>query len=133
MNSAIGINEGPVTRGVRQAATSRNVGAAAVYLTSYLLLDWLSYVQPVLKLGITPWNPPAGLTLAYLLVFGPRWFGVTAVAALLSDVLVRGHSPISPTVLACSPRCCGGGSWRSPFGAPPTLRGSLGWRLAHRR
>ncbi len=91
-----------MTRGLRQAATSRNVGAAAVYLTSYLLLDWLSYVQPVLKLGITPWNPPAGLTLAYLLVFGPRWFGVTAVAALLSDVLVRGHSPISPTVLACS-------------------------------
>lgn len=68
--------------------------AAGVYLVLYIVLDWLSYVQPVLKLGITPWNPQAGLTLAFLLIYGPRWAFVTAAAALLSEVLVR-HSSIS--------------------------------------
>lgn len=66
--------------------------AAGVYLVLYIVLDWLSYVQPVLKLGITPWNPQAGLTLAFLVIYGPRWAFVTAAAALLSEVLVRQSS-----------------------------------------
>ncbi len=45
---------------------------AVVYIALYLLLGWLSYARPVLKPAITPWNPQAGLTLALLLVFGPR-------------------------------------------------------------
>lgn len=80
----------------------RTATVAAGYLAFYILLDWLSYVQPVLKLGITPWNPQAGLTLAFLLVYGPRWASVTAVAVLLSEILVR-HNPIaSPLVVGVS-------------------------------
>jgi signal transduction histidine kinase len=74
---------------------------AGVYLTLYIVLDWLSYVQPVLKLGITPWNPQAGLTLAFLVIYGPRWAFVTAAAALLSEVLVR-QSHISPLAVGVS-------------------------------
>lgn len=79
----------------------RVAAAAGVYLMLYIVLDWLSYVQPVLKLGITPWNPQAGLTLAFLLVYGPRWAFVTAAAALLSEVLVR-QSHISPLAVGVS-------------------------------
>jgi PAS domain S-box-containing protein len=80
----------------------RAAAGALVYVALYVLLDWFSYVQPVLKLGITPWNPQAGLTLAFLLMYGPRWAPVTAGAALLSEVLVRESSPVVPLVLGAS-------------------------------
>jgi signal transduction histidine kinase len=80
----------------------RAAAGAVGYVALYVVLDWLSYVQPVLKLGITPWNPQAGLTLAFLLVYGPRWAPVTAGAALLSEVLVRESSPALPLVLGVS-------------------------------
>lgn len=80
----------------------RAVAGAVGYLALYVVLDWLSYVQPVLKLGITPWNPQAGLTLAFLLMYGPRWAPVTAGAAVLSEVLIRQSSPALPLVLGVS-------------------------------
>ncbi len=30
---------------------------SALFIVAYVLVDWLSYLQPVLQLGITPWNP----------------------------------------------------------------------------
>ncbi|MBS0420306.1 MAG: MASE1 domain-containing protein [Proteobacteria bacterium] len=77
----------------------RELAAACAYLALFVMLDWTSYVQPVLKLGITPWNPQAGLTLAVLLLFGPRWLPITALAVLMSEVLVRQGSPVSGLVL----------------------------------
>lgn len=75
---------------------------AVAYIVFYIALDGLSYIQPVLKLGITPWNPQAGLTLAFLLVRGPRWAPATAVAALLSEVLVRGAPAAWPVLVGAS-------------------------------
>ncbi len=75
--------------------------AAAGYVCSYLALDWISYVQPVLKLGITPWNPQAGLTLAFLAVAGPAYVPATAVAALLSELLVRA-TPMAPASMVAA-------------------------------
>jgi len=63
---------------------------ALLYVPGYIALDWISYVQPVLKLGITPWSPQTGLTVAFLLWAGPRWAACTALAAFLSELLVRG-------------------------------------------
>lgn len=80
----------------------RDAGAAALYLGLYVLLDWLSYVQPVIKLGITPWNPQAGLTVAFLLFYGPRWSVATVFAVIVSEALVRNASPASPLVLCAS-------------------------------
>lgn len=83
----------------RRLATT--VLVAGGYVVSYILLDWLSYVQPVLKFGITPWNPQAGLTLAFLLVRGPRWLPVTALAAVLAEICVRGTpAPLSILLIA---------------------------------
>lgn len=76
--------------------------AAAGYVCSYVLLDWISYVQPVLKLGITPWNPQAGLTLAFLAVAGPAYAPATAVAALVAELAVRATPLSPPSMVAAS-------------------------------
>src|SRR5690606_17480272 len=62
---------------------------SVLYVVGYVAFDWITYVQPVLKLGITPWSPQAGLTVAYLFWLGPRWAPFTALAAFLSELLVR--------------------------------------------
>lgn len=62
---------------------------AAGYLALYVFLDWVSYIHPVLPLAITPWNPPPGLSLAFLLLFGLRKWPALFLAALLAEVFVR--------------------------------------------
>jgi two-component system sensor kinase FixL len=73
----------------------------AGYLVAYVGLDALSYVQPLLKLGITPWNPDAGLTLAFLLSRGWRQVPWTAAAALSAELLVR-DAPAPLFTLICA-------------------------------
>jgi len=62
---------------------------AALFITAYVLIDWLSYLQPVLQLGITPWNPQTGVALAFLFWEGRRGAFAVAAAALLSEIVVR--------------------------------------------
>lgn len=78
------------------------LGLACSYIVVYALADWLSNVKPLLSLGITPWNPQAGVALAFLLFFGPRWLPVTIVAAVVSDALLRGASITSAAALGAS-------------------------------
>ncbi len=74
----------------------------AVYVLLYLVLAWLSYARPALKPEITPWNPQTGLTVAFLLVYGPRLWPVAAIAALLADVLISSSEVALPlSVAAC--------------------------------
>lgn len=62
----------------------------AAYVAAYVALDWASYVHPVSPLGITPWNPPAGLSLFFLMQAGPRYWPALLAAALIADLVVRG-------------------------------------------
>jgi PAS domain S-box-containing protein len=80
------------------ASSRKGAVIAGVYLLLYVLVDWLSFVRPALTLGIAPWNPQAGLTLAFLLLYGPRWFPITAVAALISAAFIHAV-PGSPLLL----------------------------------
>jgi signal transduction histidine kinase len=50
----------------------------------------VSYIQPVGPFPLTPWNPPPGLSLAFLLRYGARQGPWLFVAAGLAEVLVRG-------------------------------------------
>ncbi|HEX4049596.1 MAG TPA: MASE1 domain-containing protein [Steroidobacteraceae bacterium] len=63
---------------------------AGLYFLAYVLVDALSYVQPVLRLDICPWNPETALTLAFLLAVGPRGLPLTALAAFTAEGLVHG-------------------------------------------
>jgi two-component system, LuxR family, sensor kinase FixL len=59
------------------------------YLLAHVALDSMSFVQPVLKLGITPLSPQTGLALAFLLAY-PRGVGWVVLALLVSEVVIRG-------------------------------------------
>ena len=73
----------------------------AGYLVAYIALDWVSYVYALRPFNITPWNPPTGLSLALLLVFGLRWSPALFVASLGSEFAVRGVSaPLGFSVLS---------------------------------
>jgi two-component system sensor kinase FixL len=63
---------------------------AVVFVAAYVALDRVSYLFPVEPFAITPWNPQAGLSVAFLLLLGRRLAPALFVAALLADVLVRG-------------------------------------------
>src|SRR3954469_19505818 len=74
----------------------------AAYVLLYIALAWLSYARPALKPEITPWNPQTGLTVTFLLVFGPRYWLVPVVAAFLSELLVSSSDVAIPLTLgAC--------------------------------
>jgi two-component system, LuxR family, sensor kinase FixL len=68
----------------------RHIEIAITYLAGYVFLDWLSDVHPIANVNITPWNPPTGLTFAFILLFGLPFLPWLAVAPVLSDAVVRG-------------------------------------------
>jgi two-component system sensor kinase FixL len=104
----------------RVSAMLRSGLFGLAYVLGYVALDALSYVQPLLKLGITPWNPDAGLTVAFLLLRGWRQTPWAAVAALSAEIWVRG-APAPWLALICASTIIGAGY------------GGLALALAHRR
>ncbi len=100
-------------------SSARGVAIGALYVVAYVALDALSFVQPMLKLGITPWNPDAGLTLAFLLMRGWRQAPWAAVAAMAAEVIVH-HAPGPPLALVCVSTLVAVGY------------GALAFQLAHR-
>lgn len=59
------------------------------FLAVYLPFDWATFLAASPGPNITPWNPPAGLYLALLLLLGGRAVPAVAVVLLLGDVMVR--------------------------------------------
>ena len=107
------------------------------YLAGYVLLDWLSYVHPFAPFGITPWNPPTGLSFALILLFGLQFLPWLFVAPLVADALVRGAPlPIGTELVAVSIIGAGYGAGAALLLSPrfrfdPTLasKASLLWLL----
>jgi len=81
---------------------------AVGYLAGYVLLDWVSFIQPFAPFGITPWNPPTGLSFILVLLFGQRFIPLLFVAPLLADLLVR-HLPLPWSVEVAGSIIIGGG------------------------
>jgi signal transduction histidine kinase len=88
-------------RGFGRAAL-RNALEIVGYLSLYIALDWASLIppQPGAALGITPWNPPAGLSVALLIRYGWRFAPIVFVAVAIGDVLFRGLPIVSFVTLA---------------------------------
>ncbi|MGO4380693.1 ATP-binding protein [Pseudoduganella sp. RAF53_2] len=70
---------------------------ASVYVAVYVMFDWLSYVEPLFGLNITPWNPDPALGLLFWMHYGRRaalpWF----IALIAGELFVRGM-PAGPVV-----------------------------------
>jgi signal transduction histidine kinase len=81
--------------GAAQAVTPRlpagMVWALIAFACVYPLLDWVSYIYPMARFNITPWNPQPALAIALLMLYGQRTLPVVALTILLSENLVR-HS-----------------------------------------
>jgi two-component system, LuxR family, sensor kinase FixL len=63
------------------------------YLAGYVLLDWISFIEPYGPVGITTWNPGTGLSLALGLIFGRPMIPLLFIAPLLSDLILN-QSPV---------------------------------------
>jgi signal transduction histidine kinase len=88
---------------IARLLSRRHVEIALSYLAGYVLLDWLSYVHPFGSFGITPWNPPTGLSFALILLFGAEFMPWLFVAPVLADALVRGFVlPLGAEIAACA-------------------------------
>ncbi|MDX2156076.1 MAG: MASE1 domain-containing protein [Hyphomicrobiaceae bacterium] len=72
------------------------------FLVGYVTLDWISFVHPFGPFGITPWNPPTGLSFVLILLFGQRHLPLLFLAPLLADLMVRGQAATWPVSLLTS-------------------------------
>jgi len=86
-----------LARARRRLEEQIEVGA---YLALYLALDWISLLDPIGAVDITPWNPPAGLTFALLLLRGPRRIPAVFVAATLANLMLHGFSQAPVALIA---------------------------------
>lgn len=123
--------------GAAAPARLRAMAVGAGYVALYLALDWASYIYPLQPLGVTPWNPPPGLTMALLLTRGVAWAPLAFVAAWLAEILVRGapagmmYAVAASLVLGASYAAVGWAlrrTLRLPFGA--SGRRDLVWFFA---
>ena len=75
----------------------RGVVAGVVYAAGYILLDFLSFIEPYNGMDITPWSPTAGLTVAFATLCGWRIAPIAVLMPLAADGIVR-HFPFAWTV-----------------------------------
>ncbi len=102
------------------------IGAGFVVL--YLLLAWVARFYMVRPFAITPWNPSAGLSLAFLLIFGIRYWPALAIAAISASLLLRGI-PAAPYTQLLAPVILTAGY----MAMAALLRGPLQFRLSFDR
>jgi signal transduction histidine kinase len=60
-----------------------------LYIAGYVLLDWISLIEPYAPFGISPWNPGTGLSFALVLLFGRRMIPFLFAGVMLSDLVHR--------------------------------------------
>ncbi|HTR14481.1 MAG TPA: ATP-binding protein [Roseiarcus sp.] len=74
-------------------ATATNwVAVACCYVTLYVALDWISYIEVLPGSGYTPWNPPPALSLALIARKGLSFAPAIFVGELASTFAVT-HFP----------------------------------------
>ena len=62
---------------------------ALVFAPCYVLLDWVSYIEPLGAFNITPWNPQPALAVAWMLLGGLLHAPAVFATIVLADVVVR--------------------------------------------
>jgi signal transduction histidine kinase len=75
---------------MNDARRHRRILYGCLFLAAYVALDYVSYVKPYRGLGITPWNPPPGLSIAVVFLGGWFYAPFVLIAPVIADVVVRG-------------------------------------------
>ena len=79
----------------------RRVVIGCAFVAAYVALDYVSFVKPYRGLGITPWNPPPGLSIALMYLGGWFYAPFVLAAPIAADIIVRGTSVApSPELIA---------------------------------
>lgn len=79
----------------------RRVALGCAFVVAYVALDYVSFVKPYRGLGITPWNPPPGLSIALMFLGGWFYAPFVVLAPVVADHIVRGASvSASPEIVA---------------------------------
>lgn len=63
---------------------------SALYFVAHVVLDFISYVKPYGNLGVTPWNPQLGMSLALVFTGGISYAAPVLVAQFISAYVLRG-------------------------------------------
>jgi two-component system, LuxR family, sensor kinase FixL len=94
------IYEGHIRRVVDERFVRRFILGCA-FVAAYVALDYVSFVKPYRGLGITPWNPPPGLSIALMYLGGWVYAPFVVAAPVVADAVVRG-TPLgsSPEIIA---------------------------------
>ena len=92
------------------------------YLAGYVLFDWISFIEPYVPFGITPWNPGTGLSFVLVLLFGRRMIPLLFVGPLLSDLVQNQLPPLWVVELSFVVLVGGGYSAALVFLLRPSMR-----------
>lgn len=87
---------------LRTVFTQRYMLGGALFVVSYLGLEWLTRVHELEGLGITLWNPVKALSLGLLLVEGLAYTPVLFLAALLAELLIYSAAKTTASMIATS-------------------------------
>lgn len=60
-----------------------------VFAPCYMVLDWVSYIDPLGPFNITPWNPQPALAIAWMLLGGVDHAPAVFATIFLADVIIR--------------------------------------------
>lgn len=80
----------------------RHAILAAGYFVAWLVLDYVGFLFEVAP-GVSPWYPPHGLSLALLMVFGPRFAPLLALGPAINGTLFwLPGQPVAVALIALS-------------------------------
>jgi integral membrane sensor domain MASE1 len=82
-------------------SSARYLVGVLAFAACYIVLDWASFIEPLGRFNITPWNPQPALAIALMVFTGVWQWPVVFVTLVFADIIVRG-APAGLTVTASS-------------------------------
>lgn len=84
---------------LQETLTWARLGRAGAFCIAYIALDWMSFIDALHRLNITPWSPAPALGILFLLRGGPARAAYLLAVLVTSDLIVRNpSSPLAITV-----------------------------------
>lgn len=73
--------------GIGRGPSIRALLTCLGYVVTFVVLDWISFIEPFGPFSITAWNPCAGFSLAFALLVPGSYMPLLAIAPLLTTLI----------------------------------------------
>lgn len=70
-------------------SVAEHVRDTLMFAACYVALDWASYIYPLGPFNITPWNPPPGLSIVWLMLGGLGYAPIIFGTIFVADLVIR--------------------------------------------